>query len=434
MSMFTGKGPAVEVVKNQVVAAAVTDQPHSILKKKYLIFPLFAAFSSFGQKTDSGYVKKKLVKTNVQALLSYYTQNGHHSAVTGGEGTEKLQVYASAINIKRQVDSLRTLEYDVGVDIISSASTDNIDFIVSSASRVDTRFHIRVGYDHLSKRSAFTLGGSLSASVESDYLSFGPGFSVHHKNKSQSRELSMELQTYFDDLRWGWYSEFKPVKLIYPQELRFKEWYKSNKRNSYNLSFGIYQTINSRIALGIYPGISYQRGLLATPFHRVYFKDSSLKVENLPESRFKVPLGFQLNTFLTDKWIIRLYYRFYHDDHHITAHTVNLETPFKITPFFTLSPFFRFYIQNESKYFGPYRQHDILEKFYSSDYDLSAFRSYNPGLSLRMAARRQRLFDEFELRYSFYKRSDELAAHIISILFDFTHEKFRIKKLIGYQP
>ena len=87
------KEPEAVVAEKRVVAAAVTDQTEITLKKKYLIFPLLAAsFGSPGQKADSIYVKKKLVKTDVQILLSYYTQNGSHSAVTGGNGTEKLHL------------------------------------------------------------------------------------------------------------------------------------------------------------------------------------------------------------------------------------------------------------------------------------------------------------------------------------------------------
>ena len=53
-----------------------------------------------------------------------------------------------------------------------------------------------------------------------------------------------------------------------------------------------------------------QKGYLGLPFHRVYFTDGTVHQENLPDSRFKIPLGFRASYFLGDKFIIRTYYRY----------------------------------------------------------------------------------------------------------------------------
>ncbi|HOX81406.1 MAG TPA: DUF3570 domain-containing protein [Chryseolinea sp.] len=399
------------------------------MKKRYVIIGLLAAsLTSMGQRLDSAYKKQVLSKTDVQVLFSFYTQDNDHSAVTGGIGTENLQVYSPQFFINHQRDSFNTVHIDGGVDIISSASTDNIDFVVSSASKVDARGHTNIGYSRLLHDKQNRVGGNLMYSIESDYTSRGAGLNWSKTSADQSRALSANAQVFFDDLRWGRFENGKPIKLIYPEELRTKEWFDSHQRNSFNFSFGLYQTLNKRMALGIYPGVSYQTGELATPFHRVYFTDDSERVENLPGSRMKIPLGIQLNSFIGSRWILRSYYRFYWDDFGIEAHTLAVESPIKATRVLTFTPFVRLYSQTKANYFKPYKLHDINQQFYTSDYDLSGFTSFKTGIGIRYApfnAQHYITFKEVELRYAYYKRSDGLQAHMITTYFSFGSQRKR---------
>lgn len=399
------------------------------MKKRYIIIGLLAAsLTSSGQRLDSVYKKQTLSKTDVQVMLSYYTQDNNHSAVTGGIGTENLQVYSPQIFLDHQPDSLNTIHVDGGVDIISSASTDNIDYVVSSASKVDARWHTNVGYNRLLRDKQNRIGANVTYSIESDYTARGGGLIWSKTSADQTRELSANVQVFFDDLRWGRFEGGKPVKLIYPSELRTKEWFDSYKRNSFNFSFGFLQTINRRMSLGIYPGLSYQEGELATPFHRVYFTDNSKRVENLPSSRLKIPIGLQLNSFLGSGWILRSYYRFYWDDFGIVAHTFSIESAIKATRVLMFTPFIRLYTQTQADYFKPYALHDITQQFYTSDYDLSGFTSYKTGLGIRYApfkTGKHATFKDVELRYAFYKRSDGLHAHMITAYFSFSSQKKR---------
>ena len=397
------------------------------MKKKYIAIGLLASsLVSFGQRSDSTYRKRRLATTDVQIVMSFYTQDNNHSAVTGGIGTENLQVYATQFSVDHQPDSANIFHFDGGVDVISSASTDNIDFIKSSASKVDLRTHANLGYSRRLNKNGSSAGINSGISIESDYTSLGVGLSYQHVNLSQSREISLVVQTYFDDLRWGRLHNGEPIKLIYPAELRNKEWFDHYKRTSYNIEFGLYQVVNQRMALGIYPGIAYQSGLLSTPFHRVYFNDDTKRVENLPESRLKFPVGVQLNTFLGGRWILRTYYRFYRDDFGIVANTFNAEASLKISPIFTLSTVFRWYTQTAADYFHPYKAHDISQAFYTSDYDLSAFQSFKPGIGFRYAPfsrKLQRTFNALEMRYAFYARTDGLHAHMVTLYINYTKEK-----------
>ncbi|HEY0611330.1 MAG TPA: DUF3570 domain-containing protein [Chitinophaga sp.] len=406
------------------------------MKKRYLVFGLLAAsLSASAQRArDTAYRKQRVSRTDVQVLFSYYTQQGDHSAVTGGEGTEALQVYAPDITITHQRDSVNTFRINTGVDVITSASTDKIDFVVSSASRVDARTHLSLGYSRLLKRSGIRAGIETGFSIESDYFSVPVSISASHVNADGTRELSASLQAYFDDLRWGRLDpdRYSPEKLIYPEELRYKEWFDEYRRNSYNLDLSLYQVINERMQFAIFPGLVYQKGLLSTPFHRVYFSDKSLQVERLPGERWKIPLGVQLNSFVGNRVILRSYYRFYHDNFGINAHTFQLEAPVKITPRLTLSPLARFYTQTRAKYFRPYMAHEPSETYFTSDYDLSSFNSYKAGLGARYVFLKpfpgNYSFNEIALRYAFYKRSDGLSAHMLTLLLEAGHTRLHGRK------
>jgi hypothetical protein len=391
------------------------------MKKKYIVFGLLAASSlySFAQKGETNNRRKKISQTSIQLVYSQYLQNGNHSAVTGGTGTERLTIYSPDITIRKQVDSFRSFSINTGVDVISSASTDNIDFVVSSASRIDNHMYVNAEYNReaRNKRSGYGITGNFS--IESDYLSAGAGLSAHFSNADQSREISGSFEFFLDDLRWGRLNGERPLRLVYPDELRGTDWFDTYHRQSYNLNFGIRQIINKKMILAVFPGVAYQHGLLATPFHRVYFKDGSVHVEHLPGNRFKIPIGIQLNSFIGNRYVLNSYYRFYWDNFGIAAHTIELEGNYKATPVLVLAPFIRFYTQQSANFFKPYGEHEQTDEFYTSDYDLSAFESYEGGLELRLNSLGKKprfVFEELGLRYSYYKRSDGLHAHTITLL------------------
>ena len=114
-------------------------------------FPLKA------QVADSAsFQKKKLNKSEIELTLSYYHQDGNNSAVTGGIGTEKLNVYAPNLNLSHQYKQNK-FSAEVGMDVITSASTDKIDYIVSSPSKRDVRYHVNADYQRQLKKQTLPL-------------------------------------------------------------------------------------------------------------------------------------------------------------------------------------------------------------------------------------------------------------------------------------
>lgn len=394
-----------------------------------LVFLLFAiVFFSKAQSIDSGYHKRILPKTDIDLVFSYYNQDGDHSAVTGGEGTEALNVYAPGF-ILTHTSGLNIYSIEGGADVISSASTDMIDANMSSASRVDMRSYANINYNRKLKQSGVVVGLGTGFSIESDYLSFPFRLSVDYTEPSGMRQYEISFQAYFDDLRWGRLNPDyrRPVSLVYPAELRYKEWYNVYKRYSYNMKLGFVQVVNKRLNIGVFPEVIYQTGLLATPFHRVYFSNDSVRVENFPKKRWRFPLGIRLNYFAGSITVLKAMVGFYQDNFGITSGTLDMEAAFKVKQQFTLSPFVRLYSQKASTYFSPYGQHEPTEIYYTSDYDLSRFQSFKTGIAFRYIPfnyiGNPSVFQEINLRYTFFNRSNGLTAHIVTVAFSFSREK-----------
>ncbi|HXB92817.1 MAG TPA: DUF3570 domain-containing protein, partial [Puia sp.] len=158
-------------------------------------------------------------------------------------------------------------------------------------------------------------------------------------------------------------------------------------------------------------------GYLGLPFHRVYMNTGKDTIENLPSQRFKLPIGFRLNYFLGDNIILRTYYRFYIDNWGMMSHTANIEVPVKITPFISVSPFYRYYVQKAVTYFAPFAEHTLSDKYYTSNYALASFSSQSFGAGIRIAPPKG-LFGNLnllELRYGHYTQTTDLAADVISL-------------------
>ncbi len=389
---------------------------------------LLSAFSQTST-TNSNYEAKPLKIEEVNLVSSYYHQNGNNSAVTGGVETEKLTDVANVIDIKLVGYDYKFRKHSVtveaGVDTYTSASSDKVDAKAnSSASSQDVRFYPSVSWSMENETKGTTVGLNTSFSKEFDYVSFGIGGNFNIKSKNSNREFGIKAQAYLDKVSLVYPTELIPVSTNSSASSHGEHRYPTSARNTFSTSLSYSQVVTKNMQLMFLLDLVSQQGYLGLPFHRVYFKNGAEAVENLPNNRFKIPLGVRANYFLGDKVILRSFYRFYKDDWGIQSHTVDMETAVKITPFFSVTPFYRFYNQSAAKYFAAYGQHATTDQYYTSSYDLSAFNSGFFGAGFRFAPVHGVLGIEFlnmlELRYGHYNRSNGLNADIVSL-----HLKFK---------
>lgn len=399
-----------------------------------LNFFLLTAFS-YAQEKDTTMVFKKriLESTEVDFLASYYNQDGTHSAVSGGIGSEALQDIASNITVAMPLNDDDVLTVDLGLSAYSSASSSNINPF-DNATNTPTPWQASTGasasdqlvsgvatYTNNSDNRNFIWNADLSFSNEYDYTSFGFGGGISQLLNDKNTEFGMKLNAYID--------QWRP---IYPKELVEYSNYGSNfqnqgilssltiydenglpsnnylpskfetvtsvNRNSYSASFSFSQVLTKKLQFSVFFDILQQQGLLSSPYHRTYFADKpnyyvgqpdqivnytnpsntsayqlADDIERLPDSRFKLPIGTRLNYYINERFVLRTYYRYYTDNWDLKAHTFNIELPVKISDKFTVYPMYRYYTQTQTKYFAPFQTHLSTEQYYTSDFDLSTF-------------------------------------------------------------
>lgn len=373
----------------------------------------------------SGYKSRKLSFEEANFISSYYHQDGSHSAVTGGIGTERLSDYSGVFQLKMHAWDNRkrknTLDIELGIDHYTSASSDNIDPKTrSSASHADTRIYPSATWtiENELKGSGMLMGASFSH--EFDYTSFGFTGGFSQKTHNKMGEFSAKAQVYLDN-----------VKLVYPIELvpatttsvrsgaSSASRYPSSARNSFSFSGSYSQIVNERLQWMLLADVVYQQGYLGLPFHRVYFNNGSEAVESLPDTRMKLPIGLRINYFAGDRFIFRTYYRYYHDNWGLSAHTANEEISYKVSPFTSVTAFYRYYTQSAIDYFADYGVHKTSDKYYTSNYDLSAFNSHFFGAGIRLVPPKGVFalehFNMLEIRYGHYTKTTDLNADVVSI-------------------
>ncbi|MEN0054221.1 MAG: DUF3570 domain-containing protein [Mucilaginibacter sp.] len=377
---------------------------------------------------SSNYEARKLKIEEINIISAYYHQNGNNSAVTGGIGTEKLTDFANTFDLQLSKYSTsgkkHTFSFELGVDHYTSASSDKIDpNSVSSASRQDTRVYPSLNWTVSNDKTGNAFGLTGSYSHEFDYQSLGAGVNLTRVSEDKNTQFDFKGQVFLDT--W---------KVILPVELRPPGYGSGSHRdgggdvahsprNSFSTSFSLSQVISTRLQALVIIEPSYQHGLLATKYQRDYFTDGSERVENLPSSRYKLPIGVRFNYFLDDHFVIRTFYRYYMDNWGIRAHTAEVEIPIKLTPFVSVSPYFRYNNQQGTRYFAPYGDHNPTATYYTSDYDLSTLSSNFVGANIRLSPPAGVFgwehFNSVEIRAGHYMRSTGLKSNIVTLAMKF---------------
>ncbi|MFS4493854.1 DUF3570 domain-containing protein [Maribacter sp. 2308TA10-17] len=417
------------------------------MKKKLLLLSILSTFFGFTQE-DTSYKKRVLEAAEIDLLFSYYGQDGKNAAVTGGEGTEELTDATSSIVVRIPIGEDDIITVDAGISAYTSASSSNVNpldgdvnrnaspFSASSgASRQDVLSYFNPSYSHSSDDRNTIVNANAYVSAEYDYFSVGFGGGYTRLFNEKNTEFSINAQVYLDkwnpqypvELRDGFFdSRITGVGIYTPNFNVFEK----ETRNSYSVSLGLSQILSKRLQGSIFMDLVSQSGLLSTPFQRVYFGDASNffiedfqladDVERLPDARFKIPIGARLNYYINDRFVLRSYYRFYTDNWGITAHTVNLEVPIKLSDKFTVYPSYRYYKQTAADYFYAKDVALSTTEFYTSDYDLSGYNANQYGMGIRY----KDIFTKtkiltfglktLDLRVNKYDRSDGLNAFIVS--------------------
>jgi len=421
-------------------------------KKQQVYKSLYTPGTQPGYDT-SDYRPRRLRIDEIDLVSSYYNQTGDHSAVTGGLGTEQVTDFSNGLNLNllwyNPAMNKNTLSVGLGYDHHSSASSK---FVAQDGQGKPggTRIYPSLDWTVENSKTGNSFGIGLYYSGEYNYKSKGLDLHWSAKTFNKTGEFGVKLQGYFDKVTLIYPSEFIPPPVVPVGTIVItsasgvtrivdangntisssKNSLPTSPRTTLSASFSYSQQLTPRLQVMLLGDVVTQSGYLGLPFHRVVFPeqktsgiDTAERIEKLPSSRFKLPIGLRANYFIGDNIILRAYYRYYMDNWGTRSNTASLEIPYKITPFFSVSPFYRYYDQSAAKYFAPYDQHSLNDQYYTSNYEYAKFRSGFYGVGFRIVPPAGvfgwQNFHELEIRYGHYTQTTNLVSDVLSVSLGF---------------
>lgn len=425
-----------------------------------LIFFLYClVYSTFGQylkKDSTNYTPKKLKLEEVNLVTGYYSQTGDHSTTLGGVGDESVKEATTAIDLKfvgyRNPNYIHTFGVGMGFAYHTAASQAWVSS-TGASRKSGTRVFPSLDWSmrDVKKKAEYSLGTVFSNEFNYQSITLDAGYT---KGNKRNGEFGVKLSGSFDQVKMltaetmsktgpemSKYATLLGSDVLTSNILRSgasgggsssssssgssgssssahheEEHLPSKPRTTLTAAFSFDQVINQRMQMSILADVTRQSGYLGLPFHRVFFSDAdSSVIEKLPGTRLRFPIAVRWNYFMGDRFILRTYYRFYTDSWGITAHTANVELPIKLSPFLSVSPFYRYYTQTASKYFAPFNQHSSTDEYYTSNYNYSAFHANFVGVGLHWLSKNGGLIKSADLRYGYYKQSTDLQSNVITL-------------------
>ncbi|PWK20069.1 uncharacterized protein DUF3570 [Arcicella aurantiaca] len=403
------------------------------------------------QATKEVESEKKPIK--VSLLSNYYEQDGEHGATNGGKGSQDLYSYTQEGSIFLPVSKRVGVKLSGGVDYFTAASYLDIDKYKTSASSgnsgvsVDeTRTYGGIGIDFSNKNQTKTMSPYVGFSKEYDVNSLTLGYSHSLINPTSGSVLSFKLNSIMDTWMLIYPGEFRntndeydagtsasdkgtkinpnAIPIVNSGDTKTKDGKTYGIDNRYSNAIGANYAFNINKKMNALIGVDaiFQKGLLNTPFYRVYFKDGvideyskTVAIEKLPRLRHKLAIYGRFNWFLNKFVVLRTSLRLYKDDWGINSATFDLTVPVKVTRAVTISPFVKVHAQTASDYFAGYGRHLLTDQYYTSDFDLSQLQSQKIGGTLRLVPFHKFLnVKSLDLRYAHYKRSDGLTGNSIT--------------------
>lgn len=305
------------------------------------------------------------------------------------EGGGRIEVKTQNALIEQDIGTATHLRVQGVIDAIAGATPNGQPAPAGSDQVVLTQLHDRrtawnADLSHQFSVTKIDIG--VADSRESDYTSTGWSINTFTDFNQKNTTLLAGIATTDDK-----------VKVFYQTP-----W--ASKRTN-DAIVGVTQLLDSRTSLTVNLSWGRSTGYLSDQYKLV---QKNVEVapgvflpftygDNRPDHRDRLTVFVGLNhAFPEVGGAVEAGYRFYHDSYGTDAHTLELKWLQRLGKQFILQPELRFYDQNAAKFY--YYQLDKTSivpvagppptqgPFYSSDYRLSALRSYTYGLKLIWAA------------------------------------------------
>jgi len=325
--------------------------------------------------------------TELGVRYSKYEEDDIQGKKSFGGGSERYEIDVAQFHLLAPVADSWSVALDVAWEDMSGASpwfvgesaSGDPKVIMSGASIEDTRTEVTVATRYYFDRGNVGVGytNSDEDDYESDAFSLDGAFNTADGMRTYSAAIS-----YSDD-------EIDPTQGTVPTNTE------GDDKEITSGYLGLSQIIskNALVRFGI--SYTYREGFLTDPYK---FRDSR------PDEREEWVFSTGYRRFF-DQYdaALQVDYRYFDDDWDVVAHTLDVAWVQNIGSDVQLTPFIRYYTQEEAEFFSVVA--DTAREFHADDYRLSSFGAFSYGAKLHRDIGNWRINGSFE-RY----RADESWA------------------------
>lgn len=355
------------------------------------------------------------------AIVAQTGESGYQSQAGSyyGPGSEQaLIIQPSGLVTIEQSPGIEH-EFSATVDIVSAASVNALD-ATSTASAVNeaidlgARSRIRLGENYTFRSG---IGVHFEEPLRSARYQLGIDRALGQGSAAVGLSLGAVLDTFDNHLPNG-KSKTGDMK----------------RRSSYNANLSFSQILSPTTLLLLGYGFTHQRGTLRTPWNSVPLEGGlegpMLRGgERLPDARNRHAATIELAQLVPQTHsTFRVDYRYYTDTFSIRAHNAQLVYFQYLGPSFLVKTHYRFYLQTAAYFYGTsfpqtvevqegevFRTRPWLFEpaiLQTADSDLAAFLANEVGTELSFI---QLSGHSLDIGYTYYRRTNGLAAHILSL-------------------
>ncbi|WP_207562257.1 DUF3570 domain-containing protein [Sulfurimonas aquatica] len=311
-----------------------------------------------------------LIFLNLNAMASDLKDKMSFGVSTYSDNAD-VEVYSPTFALYKKLASQWMLGVKMRIDAITAASIKN----GSSAGRVDAVTSASSKEDKTFDDVRFAPTAMLTYDDSDNTLTFGTYFSseVDYTGQALFVNYVRQLNEQNTALGIGFAQSFDKWKPVYDRELP------RDNRNEMKLDLSINQLISPTFSMQAVYSFMNSEGFLSSPYHYVLQDDLS-KFENYPATRAGHAFALKGVYLLNATNSMNFSYRYYMDDWDITSHTLNAEYLHDFSKVFTSGLRLRYYSQSESFFIKPIGSYTLTDRYYATDYRMSAFDSYTIGI------------------------------------------------------
>ena len=311
-----------------------------------------------------------LIFLEVSSLASSLKDSMSFGLNTYNDNAE-VQVYSPTFSLFKKVSHKWMLGLSMRVDTISAASIYNgangshVDAVTAASSSESDL------YDEI--RFAPTLMATYEDSE--NLLSFGAYYSseVDYTGTAIFMNYVRQLNEQNTALGIGFAQSFDKWDPVFDRALA------KDNRNEGKLDISINQLFTPRFSMQAVYSYLFSEGFLSSPYHYV-LQNNMAKFENYPDTRVGHAFAFKGVYLLNNTNAMNFSYRYYFDDWDIASHTLNIEELHDFSSQFTSGIRFRYYTQTKSNFLQDIGSYQVTDKYFATDYRMSAFDSYTIGI------------------------------------------------------